>query len=99
VWVIQFDLSVLDLLIYCQAGSNVILLARRADALRAVADACVQAHAESGQQRGGQFATLQLDVSDKAQVASLWQKVPSELRDVDVLGQFSRMVDMRVRNL
>jgi len=29
--------------------------------------------------------TVQLDVSDKAQVASLWSKVPQELRNVDIL--------------
>jgi hypothetical protein len=37
-------------------------------------------------QRGGRIVTVQLDVSDKAQVASLWSKVPQELRDVDILG-------------
>ena len=47
---------------------------------------CLEAHKESGHQQGGNFATVQLDVSDKVQVAALWQKVPAELRDVDVLG-------------
>jgi hypothetical protein len=29
---------------------------------------------------------VQLDVSDKAQVASLWSKVPQKLHNVDILG-------------
>jgi NAD(P)-dependent dehydrogenase (short-subunit alcohol dehydrogenase family) len=31
-------------------------------------------------------ASVQLDVTDRAQVAALWDKVPAELRVVDVLG-------------
>ena len=63
-----------------------ILMARRIDALAAVSDACVAAHKESGLQHGGRFATIQLDLSDKTQVATLWDKVPQDLSDVDVLG-------------
>ena len=60
------------------------------DALKSVSEACVAAHKESGVPRGGNIATVQLDVSDKSQVAGLWQKIPPELRNVDVLGaQFS----------
>ena len=70
-----------------QAGSNVILAARRADALKAVADACVAAHKESGVQGGGKFATVQLDVADKKQIASFFDRVPEDLRKVDVLGK------------
>jgi len=38
-------------------------------------------------QQGGKIATVQLDVTDTAQVAALWSKVPQELRDVDILGE------------
>ena len=31
--------------------------------------------------------SVQLDVSDKAQVAKLWDRVPEDLRAVDVLGK------------
>lgn len=65
-----------------------ILLARRTDALAKVNDACVAAHKESGLQKGGKFAAIQLDVSDKTQIAELWTKVPQDLRDVDILGAF-----------
>lgn len=63
-----------------------ILVARRVDALKTVNEACVAAHKESGLTQGGQFASIQLDVSDKAQIAGLWDKVPQALRNVDVLG-------------
>ena len=56
------------------------------EALQEVTKACIDAHKQSGVQAGGKFAPVQLDVSDKAQVESLWDKVPQELRDVDILG-------------
>ncbi|KAH9484320.1 NADP-dependent 3-hydroxy acid dehydrogenase [Psilocybe cubensis] len=71
--------------LFAKGGANVILLARRADALAKVAEQCVAAHKESGLQQGGKFASVQLDVSDKKQIADLWTKVPQELRDVDIL--------------
>jgi len=36
-------------------------------------------------QQGGQIAIVQLDVSDRTQVAALWSKIPQELRNVDIL--------------
>jgi len=61
------------------------LTARRDEALKEVTNTCIDAHKQSGVQAGGKFAAVQLDVSDKAQVASLWDKVPQDLRDVDIL--------------
>ncbi|KAG6911513.1 hypothetical protein DXG01_014587 [Tephrocybe rancida] len=66
-------------------GANVILVARRADALKTVTDACIAAHKESGAKQGGKFANVVADVSDKAQVASLFETVPQDLQDVDVI--------------
>jgi 3-hydroxy acid dehydrogenase/malonic semialdehyde reductase len=71
--------------LFAKGGANVILVARRLDALKNVTDACQNAFKESGLNQGGKFAAVQVDVSDKAQVASLWSKVPAELRDVDIL--------------
>jgi len=71
--------------LFAKGGSNVILLARRADSLKAVSDACIAAHKESGIQQGGKFATVQMDISQKDQVATLWDKVPQDLRNVDIL--------------
>jgi len=72
-------------ILFAKAGSNVILVARRAQALDSVLKACVEAHKESGTKEGGRFANVQLDVSNKSQVDSLWDKVPQDLRDVDIL--------------
>ncbi|KAJ7709926.1 hypothetical protein B0H17DRAFT_1029829 [Mycena rosella] len=71
--------------LFAKAGTNILLLARREDALKTVQQACVAAHKESGLKEGGQFAPIQLDVSDKAAVSALWSKVPSALRNVDIL--------------
>lgn len=38
-------------------------------------------------QAGGKFAAVQLDVADKQQVATLFDRVPAELRQVDILGK------------
>ncbi|KAG6818133.1 hypothetical protein H0H87_000038 [Tephrocybe sp. NHM501043] len=72
-------------ILFARGGANVILVARRADALKTVTDACVAAHRESNVQQGGRFASVVADVSDKAQVASLFDTVPQDLQDVDVL--------------
>jgi 3-hydroxy acid dehydrogenase/malonic semialdehyde reductase len=74
-----------------QGGSNVILLARRADVLKAVSDACIKSHKDSGLQQGGKFVTVQMDVSQKDQVATLWDKVPQDLRNVDILGDLESL--------
>ncbi|KAG6890712.1 hypothetical protein C0995_005085 [Termitomyces sp. Mi166 len=71
--------------LFAKGGSNVILVARRADPLKKVTDACRTAHKESGLQQGGKFVSVVADVSDKAQVASLFDTVPQDLQDVDVL--------------
>lgn len=65
-----------------------ILAARRVEALKSVAEACAAAHKESGLQQGGKFATVPLDVSDKKQIATFLEKVPEELRKVDILGSY-----------
>ncbi|KAI0781005.1 NAD-P-binding protein [Trametes elegans] len=72
-------------ILFAKGGSNVILAARRVDALKSVAEACAAAHKESGLQHGGKFAAVQLDVSDRKQIASFLDKVPEELRKIDVL--------------
>ncbi len=65
-------------------------LLRRTEALKAVAEACTAAHKASGLQQGGKFATVQLDVADKAQIASFIDKIPQDLRSIDILGMSSR---------
>ncbi|EIM89979.1 NAD-P-binding protein [Stereum hirsutum FP-91666 SS1] len=72
-------------ILFARAGSNLILLARRTDALKTVAEAAAAAHKESGATQGGKIATIQFDVADKAQVASLFDKIPQDLRNIDIL--------------
>ncbi|KAG6866900.1 hypothetical protein C0991_003815 [Blastosporella zonata] len=72
-------------ILFAKGGANVILVARRADALKTVNDACIAAHRDSGVQQGGKFASVVADVSDKSQVASLFDTIPQDLQDVDVL--------------
>ncbi|KAH9048116.1 NAD(P)-binding protein [Lactarius hengduanensis] len=72
-------------ILFAKGGSNLILLARRADPLEKVAEAARAAHKASGVQQGGAVVTIQLDVSDRAQVAALWSKIPSNFRNIDIL--------------
>ncbi|KAH9043254.1 NAD(P)-binding protein [Lactarius pseudohatsudake] len=72
-------------ILFAKGGSNLILLARRADPLEKVAEAARAAHKVSGVQQGGAVVTIQLDVSDRAQVAALWSKIPSNFRNIDIL--------------
>jgi 3-hydroxy acid dehydrogenase/malonic semialdehyde reductase len=51
-----------------QAGANLVLLARRNEALQQVAEACKAAHSQANVSAGGQIASIQLDIADKAQV-------------------------------
>lgn len=71
--------------LFAKGGANVILLARRAELLNKVAAECAITHQASGLNEGGKFVPVQIDVSDKAQVASLFDKIPLELRNVDIL--------------
>lgn len=71
--------------LFAKGGANVILTARRTDALETVAQECAAAHREAGVQHGGNFAAIALDVSDQTQIASFLDKVPAELRNIDVL--------------
>ncbi|KAF7304866.1 Short-chain dehydrogenase/reductase family protein [Mycena kentingensis (nom. inval.)] len=72
-------------ILFAKAGSNVLLLARRADALETVKRACEEAHKASGLKEGGQFAAIPLDVSDRAAISKLFSLVPEPLRAVDIL--------------
>ncbi|KAI0699727.1 NAD(P)-binding protein [Cytidiella melzeri] len=76
-------------ILLAKAGSNVILSARRTDALKSITDACVAAHKEAGVQAGGKFAAVSLDVGDKQQVATFLDRVPEELKQIDILGTFA----------
>ena len=83
----RIRISIHEWLIFAlQAGANVILSARRTDALQKVTEACVAAHKESGLKTGGKFAALALDVGDKEQVDTFLERIPADLKQIDILG-------------
>ncbi|KAI0818603.1 NAD-P-binding protein [Irpex lacteus] len=71
--------------LFAKAGANVILSARRTDALQKITEACVAAHKESGLKAGGKFAAVSLDVGDKQQVATFLERIPEDLKKIDIL--------------
>jgi len=50
---------------------------------------CTAAHQKSGVQAGGKFATVTLDVSDRVQVKTFLDKIPADLKEIDILGDFN----------
>jgi 3-hydroxy acid dehydrogenase/malonic semialdehyde reductase len=70
-------------LLFAKAGSNLILLARRTEPLNKVAEACSAVIKDAN--HNARVFVLQFDVSDKAQVAGLLEKIPEGLREVDIL--------------
>lgn len=52
-----------------------------------VAEQCAVAHKAAGVQQGGSFVSVVLDVSDRNQIASFLEKVPANLRSIDILGK------------
>jgi len=61
------------------------LTARRQEHLDKVAELAKEAHLEGKTGKGGKFVTLTLDVSDKSAVKGLLERIPQELRDIDIL--------------
>jgi 3-hydroxy acid dehydrogenase/malonic semialdehyde reductase len=49
----------------------------------------VTAHQESGVKAGGKFVPVQLDVSKRTEIATFLDRVPEELKKVDILGASS----------
>nr|GAT58702.1 short-chain dehydrogenase/reductase family protein [Mycena chlorophos] len=72
-------------ILFAKAGSNVILLARRAEALEEVKQACIDVHQASKLSHGGQFAAIPFDVSDRVAINGIFDKIPANLRDIDIL--------------
>lgn len=76
-------------ILFAKAGCNVLLVARRAEALAAVKEACISAHKEGSSQFGGNFEAITLDISDRTAVNNIWSHIPTHLKDIDVLGPCS----------
>ncbi|CAG8770342.1 15736_t:CDS:2, partial [Acaulospora colombiana] len=73
-------------ILFAKAGANVIIAARRQEALSNVLQSLKEAHSQAGIQCGGKFAAVKLDVSNRQEVSNLWAQVPQDLREVDILG-------------
>jgi len=63
-----------------------MLVAHQVDQLEKVAEAAGAVHKAAGMQQGRKVVLVQLDISDRTQVAVLWSKVPQEFHNVDILG-------------
>jgi 3-hydroxy acid dehydrogenase/malonic semialdehyde reductase len=72
-------------ILFARTGANLILTARRQQALDQVAELAKQAHKEGATGKGGKFVTLTLDVSDRNAVKGLLERIPQELRNIDIL--------------
>ncbi|GAA5919613.1 hypothetical protein JCM1841_001080 [Sporobolomyces salmonicolor] len=72
-------------ILFARAGTNLILTARRQAQLDEVSQLAAKAHLEGGTGKGGQFVTLTLDMQDSAAIKGLLERVPEELRRIDVL--------------
>ncbi|GAA5843888.1 hypothetical protein JCM3766R1_005953 [Sporobolomyces carnicolor] len=72
-------------ILFARTGANLILTARRQQALDQVAELAKHAHKEGATGKGGNFVTLTLDVSDRNAVKGLLDRIPAELRDIDIL--------------
>jgi 3-hydroxy acid dehydrogenase / malonic semialdehyde reductase len=70
-------------------GKTVLVTGARAvESVQCISFVFIFSIFEYGLQQGRKFTSIQLDVSDNQQIASLWTKVPQDLRDVDILGKF-----------
>ncbi|KAI6143205.1 NAD-P-binding protein [Pisolithus tinctorius] len=66
-------------------GMATAVLFAKVDALQKVVERCVAVHKEAGAQYGSKFVTIPFDVSNKNQIASFSDKIPAELRHIDIL--------------
>lgn len=73
--------------LFAKCGANVILTARRADALAEALKECEQANKAGGSGAGGKYATLELDMRDRKALDAVLNKLPVWAKEVDVLGE------------
>lgn len=72
--------------VFARAGANVVLAARRVDSLKQVEADCATENAAGGSGHGGHYASLALDMRQRAQLDALPDALPEWARNVDVLG-------------
>ncbi|WVQ77973.1 hypothetical protein IAT38_000054 [Cryptococcus sp. DSM 104549] len=76
--------------LFAKCGSNLVLLARRADNLKAVKAQCEAAHKESGMKEGGKVVLIEADMQKTADLDGVLGKL--EGLEVDILVNNAGMV-------
>ncbi|KAA1117430.1 hypothetical protein PGT21_007143 [Puccinia graminis f. sp. tritici] len=72
-------------ILFARAGANLIITARRESVLEQVKQACEKANQDSAVGHGGRVSALVLDMQDPKAIDSFLDRVPSELKKIDVL--------------
>ncbi|OAV95513.1 hypothetical protein PTTG_09038 [Puccinia triticina 1-1 BBBD Race 1] len=72
-------------ILFARAGANLIITARREAVLEEVKLACEKANKESGVGHGGRVSALVLDMQEPQAIDSFLDRVPPELKKIDVL--------------
>lgn len=70
---------------FARAGASLILTARRQAQLEEVKKAALAAHKEGATGKGGIITCLTLDMQDRTAIKGLLDRIPDELKNVDVL--------------
>lgn len=71
--------------LFARAGANVVLAARRVEALERVEAECVRENVAGGTGHGGRYASLALDMRSRAALDRVFDALPAWAADVDVL--------------
>ncbi|POY74530.1 hypothetical protein BMF94_2290 [Rhodotorula taiwanensis] len=70
---------------FARAGASLILTARRQTQLEEVKQAALQANKEGATGKGGRVECLTLDMQDRNAIKGLLDRIPDDLKNVDVL--------------
>ncbi len=71
--------------LFARAGCNVVLTARRAEALSQAATECSLANQQGQTGAGGNFAAITLDMRDRTQLDGMLASLPDWAKNVDIL--------------
>lgn len=78
--------------LFAKCGSNVVLMARRADKLQAVKAKCEAAHKESGLKKGGKVVVIEADMQKNEHLDA----IPGKLEGLEVDMSVCMVVDWQV---
>lgn len=72
--------------LFARAGANVVLAARRAEALAKIQAQCEEANKQGATGHGGKYASLVIDMRQREQIDAAMGKLPTWAANVDILG-------------